>query len=165
MNRVAKILFIVFFGVVFVAALISFYRYFILKDYYITAEVDCDPQTEKCFIYGCSPEDDETCPENPDERISYYKLIKKKASIIPLCDPAKEDCPALTCQKEEDCQEILCDDSTKAKSEECNNPEEYIKENPEDENEGSAEENENLEQNGNNGQEETSGNEVEPTNQ
>ena len=163
MDKKSIILFSIFFIIVFIVTAISFYRYMILRDYYITAEADCDPTTEKCFIYKCSPEDDETCPENPDERISYYKLIKKKASIIPLCDPAKEDCPALSCQEEEDCEEILCDDSTKAKDEECNSPEEYLKENPELEEEG-TETTENPEQDSEEGTEEANENQAEPTN-
>lgn len=80
--------------------------------------MECDPETEKCFISE---------PENPDEQISYYKLVEKKAYAIPLCDSNNPDCLPMTCQVGEDCKEFLCDEQTKTEDEQCNDPEEYLK--------------------------------------
>lgn len=92
---------------------ISFFKFYILKDYYIKLEVACDPAAEKCFIYECDPAVDIECPENAAERTSYYKLIEKKANALPLCDPISSGCPSVTCQTGEDCKETLCDEATK----------------------------------------------------
>lgn len=128
-----KILIVIFFAILATVLVITYIKYFVLKDYYIQAEVDCDPRTEACFIYECDPKDDEECPENPDERISYYARVMKKANQIPLCDPNDENCDALSCKSGEDCSIILCDDDTKEEGEECNDPVKYAAENPETE--------------------------------
>jgi len=121
-DKKSKIFFIVFFAAALTAAGISFYKYFILKDYYITAEAECDPETEKCFIYECNPEEDSECPEDPNERISYYKLVEKKAFAVSLCDSNSPDCQPFACQEGEDCKEILCDEKTaKTEGAECSN--------------------------------------------
>ncbi len=127
MDKKSKIFFSVLFSIIFIVAVFSFYKFYILKDYYIMSEADCDPATEKCFIYECDPVDDSECPENPDERISYYKFIEKKASAIPVCDPNGSDCPPLICQAGEDCTETLCDEATKTEDEQCSDPSEYLK--------------------------------------
>lgn len=130
-NPVAeKILYAVFFSLIIAAVAITYYKYFISRNYYIEAEADCDPVAEKCFIYQCDPAEDSECSEDPAEQISYYKIIKKKAYLIPLCDPNSEDCPALACEAGEDCEEILCSPETATEGEECNDPEQYLKENP-----------------------------------
>jgi hypothetical protein len=130
MDKKSKIFFVVFFSIAFIVISISFYKFYVLKDYYIKSEVECDPETEKCFIYECDPTADSECPENPDERVSYYKLIEKKAYALPLCDSSSSDCLPIACQAGEDCSEFLCDETTKAKEEQCNDPEEYLKNNP-----------------------------------
>lgn len=126
MDKKSKIFFSIFFFAIFVVAVIAFEKFYILKDYYIKTEVDCDPAAEKCFIYECDPTDDGECPENPTERISYYKLIEKKASAIPLCDPSDTECPPLACLAGEACQETLCDEATKTEDEVCSDPIEYL---------------------------------------
>lgn len=116
-----------FFLVIIAVIAITFVRYYIFKDYYIQAQADCDPETEKCFVTTCDPATDDTCSKNPDEQTTYYKIIKKKAYIIPLCDPNDESCPKLACNPGEDCQETLCDEKTVKDQEgaECNDPETY----------------------------------------
>lgn len=126
MDKKSKIFFTIFFSIIFVVAAMSFFKFYVLKDYYIRTEIDCDPATEKCFIYECDPAVDSECPENPAERLSYYKLIEKKASAIPLCGPNEADCPPLVCQAGEDCQEILCDETTRTGDEVCSNPLEFL---------------------------------------
>ncbi|MCX6789747.1 MAG: hypothetical protein NTZ42_04040 [Candidatus Gribaldobacteria bacterium] len=112
MDKKSKIFFVVFFFLVLVATGLSFYKYFILKDYYIKAEAACDPQQEKCFMIE----------SDSGEGTSYYKLVKKKARDIPLCEVDSPDCPALACQVGEDCQEVFCDETTKPEGVECTNP-------------------------------------------
>lgn len=109
MDKKSKIFFIIFFFLVLLAVGASFYKYFILKDYYIKAEVECDPEQEKCFMI-----EDETTT-------SYYKIIKKKARDISLCEADSADCPALACQAGEDCQEIFCDQATETEETPCSN--------------------------------------------
>lgn len=126
MDKKSKIFFVVFFGVIILITVFSFVKYFVLKDYYIKVEVDCDPQKESCFVYVCDPQEDSECPVNPEERTSYYKFIDKKAKSIPLCSIDDIDCPVLVCSPEEDCQEIVCGSDTVAEGEECSNPESFV---------------------------------------
>lgn len=139
MDKKSKYLLWVFFVIVIIVAAISFRKYFILKDYLIKAQADCDPATEKCFMITCDPTTDDQCPKDPAEQTSYYKYVEKKASTIPSCDPNSPDCPALECTDKEDCKEILCDDSTKNEDETCNDPAEYNKNNPEETTDNSSE--------------------------
>lgn len=129
MDKKSKIFFSVFFCIAFIVTAISFYKFYVLKDYYIKSEVECDPAIEKCFVYECDPDVDTECPANAAERISYYKLIEKKASALPLCDPNDVDCPALACRDGEDCTETLCDEAIITADEQCSNPQEYLKNN------------------------------------
>ena len=127
MDRKSKIFFFIFLLAVLVVTVMAFYKFYILRDYYITSEAACDPETENCFIYKCDPADDSACPEEPAERISYYKLIEKKANTLPLCDPNNPDCPPIACRAGEDCRETLCDEATKTEDEQCSDPAEYLK--------------------------------------
>jgi len=97
----------------------TFYKYYILEDYYIIAETDCAPDSEKCFIHECDPALDSECPEAVADRVSYYKLIKKKAYNMPSCD-GSAGCESLSCGQGEDCAEIICDESTKNNEDVCN---------------------------------------------
>lgn len=136
-----KILLVVFVLLIIGSVAITFYRIMIKRDYIVSAEADCDPAAEKCFVYVCDPESEE-CTGNPEEDTSYYKLIKKKASNIPLCDPNQEGCQALQCgEGEKDCEEILCEAGNKERAE-CNDPEQYNLDHPvtEDEAETACEE-------------------------
>jgi hypothetical protein len=127
MDKKSKIFFAIFFSVAVIIIVVSFFKFFVLKDYYIKSEVECDPETEKCFVFECDPTADSSCPENPDEQVSYYKLIEKKAYTLPICDANNPDCPAIACQAGEDCKEFLCDEATKTQDEQCNDPVEYLK--------------------------------------
>ena len=136
MDKKSKIFFSVFFFVAFIVTAMAFYKFYILKDYYIKSEAACDPAAEKCFIYECDPADDSECPENAADRISYYKLIEKKASAIPSCDPGEADCPPLACRAGEDCAETLCDSAALTEGEQCSDPAEYLKNQAEAEDNG-----------------------------
>ncbi len=125
MAKNSKIFFIFFFSIIFIVIAVSFYKYFILKDYYIKAEVKCNPQQEKCFIAECDSVSDSECPENPSERISYYKIVEKKAFAIPLCDSSLPDCQPLVCQESKNCKETFCDETAEIEGAQCSNPETF----------------------------------------
>jgi len=133
MDKKNKIFFAVFFTLIVAVVAITFTKYFVAKDYYIEAEADCDPYTEKCFIWECDPEatdEAEKCTGDQENDISYYKIVQKKANLIPLCDPNDEDCDALSCSPGMDCEETLCDESAIEEGQQCNDPEKYTQENP-----------------------------------
>lgn len=148
MDKKSKIFFWVL-GILILAAIsVTYWRIMLKRDYIIEAEADCDPTTETCFIYECDPSAEE-CTGNPDEDTSYYKLVRRNASKIPTCNPeADESCQPLVCgEGENDCEEILCTEETKAPEEACNDPVQYNLENPaEEEEEGEGEEAEAIEE-------------------
>lgn len=145
MDKKSKIFFLVFLLLIIGSVALTYWRIMVKRDYIISAQTSCDPALESCFVYECDPEDPEdpecaTLPE--EERISYYKLIDKNAKNIPLCDAEAESdsaeagkCPKeLTCEEgEEECETILCDDSNVPEGESCNDPEQYLKDNPPEE--------------------------------
>jgi hypothetical protein len=127
MDKKSKILFIIFFVAIFVSIGFTYYRVFIIKDYYIKMETSCDPAKEKCFIRTCDPETDDECPNDMDERIDYYKIIEKKAGAIPDCEPENNECPEINCLGDSNCIETLCDENTVIEGETCNDPNTYFR--------------------------------------
>ena len=125
MDKKSKILLWVL-GLLIVGSVgVTFWRIMIKKDYVIEAQADCDPTTEKCFVYHCDPTS-ESCTGDEEKDTSYYKKLSRVAANIPLCDPADESCQALTCPEgEKDCTITFCDEQTKAKDDECSDPEQY----------------------------------------
>jgi len=119
MDKNSKIFFIIFFSITIFAVSLSFYKYFIVKDYYITLEAECNPESEKCFVFKCDPAEDSECSENVEERTSYYKLIVKKASTISLCDSGDSECQEIVCKQDEECEEIFCDSADLGEDESC----------------------------------------------
>ena len=138
-----NILFFIIFGLLVAGSVaFTYYRIMIKKDYIISAEAECDPSIEKCFIYVCDPiEDGDDCTGDPEEDTWYYKIIKRKAFNIPLCDPKiDEDCEALICpEDEENCSYELCEEGN-ADEIECNDPEQYNIDHPEEEGDAECEE-------------------------
>jgi hypothetical protein len=137
MDNKNKIFLIVFFLLIVGSIGATYYRTMIKKDYLISAQTDCDPYTEKCFIWECDPAstvEGEACTGDLESDIWYYKIIQRKAFNIPLCDPNDENCEALVCPEgEKDCAEVLCSSETATEGEACNDPEEYTINNPEEE--------------------------------
>ncbi len=126
MDKKSKILFAVFFLAVFVSAGISFYKYYILKDFDILAETNCNPKEETCFVRDCYTASDDGCTEENSFSV-YCKLIKKNASAIQDCDPKSASCGALDCKKEEGCMEIPCNEETLGTNyNSCSDPETYM---------------------------------------
>ncbi len=133
--RSSKIFFIIFGLIIAGSVFATFYRTVIAKNYAIEAQTDCDPYTQKCFIWECDPASNvegEKCTGDAQKDTWYYRLIERNASRIPLCDPTDKNCKALECaDNEPDCKYIYCDGETKvAQKVECSDPVEYTKENP-----------------------------------
>lgn len=130
MDKKSKVLLWVFALLIAGSVGVTYWRIMIQKDYIIEAEADCDPTAETCFIYECDPEAEE-CTGNPEEDTSYYKIVRRNAANIPLCDPNDENCEALTCPEgEAECETILCSEETAEEGQVCNDPERYVLDNP-----------------------------------
>lgn len=82
----------------------KYYKFAIANDYYISAAVACDPETESCFVWDCSIEEDEDCDQSP------YMYMYTHASELSECNPYENDnCPDLTCPAESTtCEMIPC---------------------------------------------------------
>lgn len=136
MDKKTKIFFLAILLLFLLTAFATYYRVYILGDYYIQNTLDCDPETEKCFVSTCDPESDSECPTDPEDQVTYYKLIREKAASLLPCAPGKTypdgfECPQLSCASgEKDCREILCDPTNVPEGEQCNDPEKYLEENP-----------------------------------
>ena len=96
----------------------TYWRIVIRKDYIIEMQADCDPETEKCFVWECDPEskeEGEVCVGDEEKDIWYYKIVRNKAFNIPYCDPEEdESCDPYSCEGfEGDCEEIFCNEETK----------------------------------------------------
>lgn len=130
-----KILIIAILVLIAGSVAVTYWRIMVKKDYIITAQADCDPTTEKCFVWNCDPKSNvegEACTGDSEKDVWYYQIINRKAFNIPLCDPNDENCTALTCPEgEKDCSVEFCDEKTKKKENVCSDPETYIKEHPE----------------------------------
>ncbi|MBP6975790.1 MAG: hypothetical protein KBB51_03095 [Candidatus Moranbacteria bacterium] len=125
MDKKSKMLFLVFFFILLGVIFLTYYRYMVVRDYVIEAQVSCDPTIEACFVYVCDPENGEECTGDPEQDTSYYKLLHRNARNIPLCDPQEADCPVAMCQPEEiDCRVTFCD-STAGEDAVCSDPETY----------------------------------------
>lgn len=133
MDKKSKILIAVFIIFIIIAVVITYWRIMVKNDYVIESQIDCDPLEEECFVYLCDPEWDE-CTGDPLEDTWYYKIARRNASNIPLCDPEEDEtCDPWTCELEEaECEEILCDEETAAEMKtECTDPETFAENNPE----------------------------------
>jgi hypothetical protein len=137
LDRKSKIFFAVLALLIAGSVVITYYKYIVKRDYIIQAATDCDPESEACFVWECDPESlvkGEACTGVPDNDIWYYKNIERNASRMPLCDPNDENCDALVCgENEPDCREVLCNSENVPEGEVCNNPEQYLIDNPPEE--------------------------------
>ncbi|MDI6777844.1 MAG: hypothetical protein QMD77_01520 [Patescibacteria group bacterium] len=133
----SKILFAVLAILIVGAVAVTFWRYIVKRDYIIQAQIDCDPETQNCFVWECDPmslEEGEQCTGNPDNDVWYYKIISRNAKNIPDCDPNDENCTAYVCgEGEKDCGYELCAPENVPEGEECNDPEQYLIDNPPEE--------------------------------
>jgi hypothetical protein len=130
MDKKSKILIFGLFLILAIAMAVTYYRIIIARDYLIEAQTDCDPTIEKCFIYHCDPTIEE-CTGDTVSDTSYYKISRRKANHIPLCDPSDESCQPFFCTEgETDCGDTFCSEESKMEGDECNDPEQYIVDNP-----------------------------------
>ena len=143
---IEKIFFSLLFSLIILSIMITFWKIIIRKDYIIEAQTDCDPYSQRCFIWECDPAsvvEGERCVGDLEEDIWYYNITRRNASRIPLCDPNDENCAALICSEgEPECEQTFCTEENKIEQEaECNNPEQYLLDNPieEEENAGESE--------------------------
>jgi hypothetical protein len=109
MDTKSKILFGAFSLLIVLSVSASYYRYMVLHDYLVQAEVDCDPTYESCFVWECDPEEEE-CTGDPEEDTWYYKFAYRNAKNVPSCEQTSETCDLFTCPEggEEECREVLC---------------------------------------------------------
>jgi len=132
-----KIFFLIFFLLILGSVAATYWRIVVKRDYIISAQQECDPAVEVCFVSECDPEDPEDleCAGLPEEeRITYYKIIKKNAKNIPLCDPYGNECPkTLECGVgEAECEFEYCTEENVPEGEECSDPETYNAKNPQE---------------------------------
>lgn len=119
MNKKSKIFLIIISAVLAVVVGVLFLRIYVFKDYVIQMEAYCDPLVDQCFTYECDVEFDEDCPEDEGERVSYFKIIERKAHDIVLCDPNDPNCNEFECKEGEYCVEVFCDEATAPDFGEC----------------------------------------------
>ena len=134
-DKKSKIFFLVFFLLIAVAVGATYWRIMVKRDYVVSAQTDCDPYTESCFIWECDPAstvEGEACTGDAEKDIWYYQLAERNAANIPLCDPNDETCDPWTCgEGEKDCSTTFCDETTKVEQGvECSDPVTYTAENP-----------------------------------
>lgn len=110
----------------------TYYRIMIKRDYIIEAQTDCDPAVDKCFVHHCDATSEE-CTGDKTQDTSYYKISRRNAGLIPLCDPSDENCQPFICgENEKDCSETFCDTQRIPKDnlDKCNDPVQYLIDNP-----------------------------------
>lgn len=146
MDKKSKILFIIIGLLIAGSVAVTYWRIMVKKDYIIEAQADCDPYSEACFIWKCDPsstEKGEACTGDPEADIWQYKIARRNAANIPLCDPEKDEtCDPWACELiEAECSQTLCDEATaEEQGAECNDPVKYTEENPQEEEDLSADE-------------------------
>jgi len=84
-----------------ISAGVAFYKFYIVRDYLVFANVPCDPVQHSCFI------------GNGQDTPQYYEKISKKANTIPVCNGWLDQCPELTCvQGDSSCTVEYCQSDT-----------------------------------------------------
>jgi hypothetical protein len=120
MDRKSKLIFWIFFISVAFVTTALFSKFYILRDYTLKAEVECDPQSEVCFERPCLEE----C--EPDAEPEYYKIQTVQASDVLLCDPHLGECPEIDCGAIASCSEEFCSDESVPEGESCTHPEDFM---------------------------------------
>lgn len=121
-NKSNVIFFVIFFLLIFASIAVTFNKFVIKKDYQIIAEVSCNPQVERCFVYECDSEIEE-CTGNPEEDVSYYKYVSKNAGTIYSCERTRQKIGCneeLSCLRgEAKCFYTYCDSNNLQEGEKC----------------------------------------------
>lgn len=139
MERSSRVFFLVISVLIAGSVVVTYYRFFVARDYLVQAQADCDPYTEACFVYVCDPLEEEGCTGDLLEDTSYHKLIDRLARNVPLCEADEETCIVLPCATDEtECSYTLCDAKTVEEGEVCSDPNTYTREHPGEEEESEA---------------------------
>ena len=108
MKKRSKLFFLLFSLMVLVSTFVLYYRTFVLRDYFVLAQISCDPTQEVCFVHHCNKEV-EVCQGLPASDTTYYKNIQKMAGRMPQCSGSSEACSEPSCAiNEPNCQIALC---------------------------------------------------------
>lgn len=84
-----------------VSAGVAFYKFYIIRDYLVFANVSCDSTSHSCFVG-----DGDSAPQ-------YYEKVSKKANAIPICNGWLNQCPELSCtQGDSSCTIEYCQSDT-----------------------------------------------------
>ena len=117
MDKKSKILLVVFMVIILASITITYYRFFVNKNYFIYTQVSCDPLKDSCYSTKDCPSGDNSCDQT---KISYYKIMKVKAYELSSCNINKESCPEPSCKiGDQDCQLIKCDQNLTVGAESC----------------------------------------------
>jgi hypothetical protein len=109
MSRGSKILLLLIGVAALLSIGITFYRYYVIRDFLIATEVPCDPMHENCFVRHCTVDDWDICDFIHKKYTRYYKIVTKPASNMSLCNQNTQQCPPVSCGKsEESCEVITC---------------------------------------------------------
>lgn len=131
MRKKANVIFVFLVIVFAVSVFYAFLKFFVLRDYMVYGEAECDPSAQSCFVYTCDPTTEE-CADDPEEDTSYYQIVSKNAQNIFVCDPQAQECPELFCTSgEKDCEVIFCTEEAaleQGESVKCSNPEDFQEE-------------------------------------
>jgi len=119
MDKRSRIFFICFFILVATTIGVSFCKYLIFQDYYIKVKVACNPKLESCFVSGRDEGMDDYSAIDINKDFNYYKIVKRRASVVASCGRDTMNCLALVCQKGDDCKEITCSDGIVPDGEYC----------------------------------------------
>ena len=88
-----------------IVILISFSRYYFLKEYLLYIKVPCNLQEDECFVHECE-DGDVRCASAKNGTV-YYKILYKKENRITSC--INGECPVPSCElNEDDCFYITC---------------------------------------------------------
>jgi hypothetical protein len=81
-----------------VSAGLAYKKFALDRDYFVYANVPCDPAAHSCFV------------GDGDDTPSFYEKVSKKAYLIPACDGWAGQCPVLSCSPSDgmNCAEEFC---------------------------------------------------------
>lgn len=120
--------FVVFFSMIFLSISATFYRVFIARDYFVTLETPCSPETQSCFARDICDTEDQACSDGDTPTgTSYYKIVERKAFAFPeTCASGSANpslCADMSCRPNEAaCTETFCSDGTAPEGERCVGP-------------------------------------------
>lgn len=117
MDIKSKILYGFLAAILILSSSASYYRFMVLNDYIVEAQVDCDPTLESCFVWECDPSVESECTGNEEEDTWHFKYAYRNAGNIPEC--TDDTCSPFECSSanEADCSEVTCNEDSRQKYE------------------------------------------------